>query len=453
MRGSSINDKINFSTAIQSARVLPGDTLWLCDPEYIFENGLGRRDIKLNGTAEAPITIRPLPGVRVRINGGLTFLAENCSYVILRDIEIGPTPTTRVFSTKEDVTIPIGASLTGIGNKLINCFVHDCAEGVAWFGSGVGEVYGCVFFNNGYHTTDVGGNRDYGIYSHNHFGGNRIIKHNVFCKQFGAYGFHGYSGGNRVQDYTVEANVFIQSSAIFDSGVLAEDNRFVGNFGYDAEFRAGTSDIPASVEVEITGNYLYGNQVGFLFYQNIIFSGNTIISPAGDSNYMCAGYHTPISGINSMEWDNNVYFHNQPAHLRPLGKDNIEYLFEDWQALGLDANSTYTRDMPTANHVVVLPNEYADSGSPRMGIVVIYNYEALDAVGVDLSALNLDVGASYLWRQAQDPLNDTGTFVYTGNPVSFSMIGHTVAIPTGAALVLAGSTFPAFGAFVIESIP
>jgi hypothetical protein len=446
-------DPFTLSNALSTDRILPGHTLYLRGGIYNIGSGKGELDCLLQGSAESQITIRPLPGERVRINGGLNMLMNICQYVTLRNVEIAPTPTTRAFATTEEIDFPRGLNFTGIGNKLWNCIIHDAQQGVGWFGSGVGEVYGCLFYNNGW---DVGGERDYAIYSHNHAGGRRDLKHNIFCKQFGGYGFHGFSGGNRVQDYYLDANIFIESSAIFNSGVQARNLHYLNNVVFNGQFRAGASDSGVNEDVEFVGNYFdcYSTDAaGCLYHPTVSFTGNTIVRRSG-AGYQCASYAEPASGMTSLVWNNNAYYHNVGEHLHPLQKNLTEYFFPDWQGLGLDADSTYTRDLPTTNIVRVFPNAYIDIDDPRVGIVVIHNHEGLNNVDVDLSALNLTNGVQYKLMQVQNPYVDTIMFTYNGNPVSVDMQAgsHSVAVPTAYSDALSATTFPQFGCFVLEKI-
>lgn len=444
----TITDPFSLSEALTTDLIRSSDTLWLRGGIYTIGNGKGTLDCLLKGTSSKPITIRAYPGESVRINGGLTFLANNCQFVILRNVEIASTPTTRTFATKADIDFPLGAYFTGVGNKLINCIIHDCQEGCAWFGSGVGEIYGCLFYNNGW---NVDGERDYAIYSHNNAGGRRDLKHNIFCKQFGNYGFHGFSTGNRVKDYYIDSNVFLQSSQIFESGVEASNLHFTNNCIFNGISRGGGGELTTNQDLEMTGNYYDCSIIepaGILYFANTTFTGNTIVR-RNITGYQCAALKTSEGAVTT--WNNNTYYHNLPAHLHPFELNAVEYFFADWQGLGFDADSTYTRDLPTSNVVFVFANNYTDAYDPRAGIVAIYNHQQLDTVSVDLSALSLTVGTQYRLMQAQDPYIDAVTFTYNGNlSIDMRAASHSVAVPTAYNAALAGTTFPTFGCFVVE---
>jgi len=76
----------------------------------------------------------------------------------------------------------------------------------------------------------------------------------------------------------------------------------------------------------------------------------------------------------------------------------------------------------------------------------------LNNVTVDLTSLGLQVGTTYRWRQAQDPLVDIGTWLCAGNNLTFAMTGHTVALPIGFTEELVPTQFPRFGCFIIEKV-
>src|SRR5262249_29290487 len=59
----------DLTTALSGAAGNPGDVFWLRGGTY----ALGHLDTKIQGAPGLPITFRPLPGERARINGSLSF--------------------------------------------------------------------------------------------------------------------------------------------------------------------------------------------------------------------------------------------------------------------------------------------------------------------------------------------------------------------------------------------
>jgi hypothetical protein len=127
--------------------------------------------------------------------------------------------------------------------------------------------------------------------------------------------------------------------------------------------------------------------------------------------------------------------------------------FAEWQAAGRDTEgSIFAESAPTSNEILIYPNEYPDADDMRMGMVVIWNWEELETVDVDLTELGLEIGTTYRWRQAQDPLVDVDTWEDDGSPYTFAMTGHTVAKPIGFDEELIATQFPIFGCFIIEKV-
>jgi hypothetical protein len=99
------------------------------------------------------------------------------------------------------------------------------------------------------------------------------------------------------------------------------------------------------------------------------------------------------------------------------------------------------------NAVLIRPNLY---DSDRFHIV-IYNYQGLDSVRLDVSDLNWKAGDTYELRSVQDYFRDIMKGTYSGNgSISVKMNGHTVMKPTDWRTP--DSTFPEFGVFVLSRI-
>ncbi|MHC4742067.1 MAG: right-handed parallel beta-helix repeat-containing protein [Planctomycetota bacterium] len=142
--------------------VSPGDKIYLLDgtyrrrPEALFE-------VRLKGTSDKPIHIRPAPNAHVSIDGGLSIQAAS-EHVWIRDLEIfvsEPVPEKPVSpgSHPEDLKRPWGGlHLYGGKNcKYINLVIHNCNQGIsAWKGEIDPEIYGCIIYGNGWLGTDRG---------------------------------------------------------------------------------------------------------------------------------------------------------------------------------------------------------------------------------------------------------------------------------------------------------
>ena len=164
MTGLTIDNPVKFSTAILSNRLVPGDTLYLRGGTYTGDWG-----VVVGGTPGLPIKIMPYNGEQVIIDGSITFLAP---YVEIYDIDFTDSRTDRHITTNA-----VRCDYPGIG--IYGCRITDLhTSGVNWFGSGVGELAECVIYNNGNRFAD---NSIHGhdLYTHNDFGGTRIIARNI----------------------------------------------------------------------------------------------------------------------------------------------------------------------------------------------------------------------------------------------------------------------------------
>ncbi len=104
---------------------------------------------------------------------------------------------------------------------------------------------------------------------------------------------------------------------------------------------------------------------------------------------------------------------------------------------------------PSTNVVVVEGNDYKDAYDPKLGHVLVYNWENLTTVNVDLSSI-VPSGTAIDIRNAQDRFNDaqivySGT--YNGGTVSLPMTGLTAA--AGIGYTADGPTGQGFNAFVV----
>jgi hypothetical protein len=108
-------------------------------------------------------------------------------------------------------------------------------------------------------------------------------------------------------------------------------------------------------------------------------------------------------------------------------------------------NNSYLASKPTSNVISVRPNQY-EAGRAN---IVIFNYQKLSTVSVNVSGIGLNTGDVYELRNAADFYSDVITGTYNGSSINIPMTGHTVARPVGQNFALPPSTFPDFGAFVI----
>jgi hypothetical protein len=122
--------------------------------------------------------------------------------------------------------------------------------------------------------------------------------------------------------------------------------------------------------------------------------------------------------------------------------------FAGWKsATGLDSSSTYTAGAPTGVNAFARPNKY----EPGRGNVVIYNWDKLNTVDVDVSNI-IRAGAQYEVRDVQNIFGTpvlTGT--YNGGKISIPMTNMTKTVPLGQVPSIPPHTGVDFGVFVIFS--
>lgn len=216
MSGLTIDNPIKLSAVLGSCNVIPGDALYLRGGTYP-----GDWTINIEGTAEAPIVIKPYNNEPVVIDGSLTF---GKPYVKVQDVEI----TNSATYTEND---GVGITMNYPGCWLIGCYIHDLHDsGVNWYGSGAGGVVECLF----------SGNHGDAIYTHNDGGGARLIARNLMLQGSdfvgpNRYSLHIYSGGeNWLKDYTCEDNV------IFGDPVHTGGGLGLTNFTYQRNIQYGS---------------------------------------------------------------------------------------------------------------------------------------------------------------------------------------------------------------------
>lgn len=343
-------------------------------------------------------------------------------------------------------TLIDAVAIYGDDIKLINCVFHDGANGVAWWepSQGTSEVYGSLIFNNGWMNPLRG--HGHGFYTQNaptsDVASRKLIRDTITWSNFG-WGVHARGGCGRVESFTIEGNVsfgngmpkaaffaldpvlyvdsqnsafpnyFFEASSPMRDMVVRDNFAYspvaTGNFSASA-IRVGT-DGHFSNDVAVEDNYFVGDGIP-LYLENWSLAkvtGNTIVG-GGDNN--AGNVHEEIvryvdertmAHLGRYVWDDNDYFMTgtNPTPFRLWRKNwgaSSMLSFADWKTTaGVDANSTYTVGLPVTNVVSVRPNAY----EPGRAHVVIYNWEDLATVPVDLSGAGLTHGQTYKIHNVQ----------------------------------------------------
>jgi hypothetical protein len=438
MAGLTVDNPVTLTEVIKSQRVIPGDTIILLPG--IYEPVGGKYISMLNGTEALPITIKPQQQGTVRINGGVEIITGKSNYIKLLDLEIAPTPTNRSFADYASVDYPDTLYITGKGCTVAGCYLHDGMQNLSLYGAGTAKITENLFANCGFMNPDGGHGTN--IYTHNHNGGSIEIYNNLFNAPFGDHSVNHWSASiNGVRDYYTHHNALAGKIAFFGSETgIVDDNKFYYNHIYNGQIRLGRpSELNAVTDVQ--HNRVYCGAYPFLFYwqrqanvtNNYLYSGSEYVAVIAESEYSQSNVFN----------ENTIHLSKSPAKYYRLSVDSLS--LEEWQALGYDLNSTYIQGLPTTNEIFVYP--YSES-ERWVGMIVIWNWELLESVSVDLSTI-CESGSSYKLRQMQD-YDDTADFYYTGAAVSISMLNHTVKKPTAWEEELNPTTFPTFGCFVVE---
>jgi hypothetical protein len=447
----------DLPTALSGTVAKPGDVFWLSGGTYV----IGHIDTQISGTNGQPITFRPMPGDRVRVNGSVTFYAS-AGYVILRNLEFYSSNTNRVSSQTNAGFNPTDISLvTGIASyspnmSFINLVVHDeTGEGIYISHEGTNSlIYGCVIYNNGWCSPDNA--EGHGVYVQGDIG-TREVADNIAFNNSGA-SFHIYDDRTNatLDGITIDGNVAYNAGAIQSvrfyrdwivgvdyPAINADGIVFKNNMGYSTQV-AGEDDAAQlgrqgiNGSVAILNNYLpQGLEVNNWFIAAV--SGNLVTE--NSANLAVSLNQSQI--ILSASWNLNNYF---------VGTRNGGFLvatnvvnFSTWQSgTGFDANSTCHMNSLTGTQVFVRTNRY-DAGRAN---IIVYNWDNQANVSVDVSSF-LPTGTPYEVRNAQDffaPPVLSG--VYGGQPLSLPMNGLTVAVPNGL-MITPPPTGPTFNVFVL----
>ena len=442
--GSSIDNPIELQVALSSPNIVPGSILCLLDGVYT-----GEYNVDIHGSEGLTITIKSLNAYQAIIDGAFNIGNGDGirgSYCIVKNIHFTNLDAFRGTwaSPQGTISIPIQVYVLAPHVSVINNYIHDGGLGIGGYDAAhTLVVYGNLCWNNGWADDMQGGAQN--IYTH---GNNQLIKCNVFAGAFKTT-FVAFSTTSYITNYTAQDNI------IFNRGVA-----IVGSMAMRME------------NINIISNHILNKclAIGYVFDQDddVIVEDNIVYTPEDENGALNVLYFEKVRYQRNKLIGIRTWF-KDPADtaLKDWNVDNNEYhevgdfpnyeldnfvSWQGWQAAGNDLNSTFDHQMPSANQVFVYPNEYKDDDDSRIGIVVIWNWEGLNTVAVDLTTLGLTIGETYRWRQAQDPLVDVDTWVDDGNPYTFAMTGHTVAKPIGFDEELIPTQFPTFGCFIIELV-
>jgi hypothetical protein len=370
--------------------VEPGATIFLLPGVYRHpqrEWTGGNFVLSLAGEQDAPIHIRPLPGARVTIDGGL-IVDGNSQYVWMWDLEFtisesrrwdrrvtepGSHPQPALAQPQGGITINGGR-----GNKFINLVVHDNnSTGISfWRGAVDAEIHGCLIYNNGW----IGPDRFHGpgIYTQNETG-NKWITDNIL---FGNY-------STTIQAYG-------------SSRAWVDGFRIIGNIAFAPRKEGGRARVLVgggrpSKDIVVSENILYEVplQIGYTapFNEDCVVHDNFVL-------------RAPFS------------IH----HYRTVDQRN---------------NTTISSQQPPPeipHHVLLRPNKY----DPHRANLAIVNWGKAKEVAVDMSP----------FLQSGDRVRVINALDFFGPPVVQAIYeGHPVNIPIPVHEATGNGEFCAFVVF------
>jgi hypothetical protein len=270
------------ATLLGERPVRPGDTILLRGGTY-RRRPAEQFAVKLVGAEGMPIHVRPAPGERARIDGGLA-VHNPSAHVWIWDLELfvsEPQPEKPVGpgSHPEDFTRPWGGLNVHGGSrcKFLNLVIHDCRQGVSWWsGSRDSELHGCILYDNGWQAVDRG--HGHAVYTQNGEGTKTISD----CILTGghAYTLHAYGSSRAdVNNYLIEGNICYRAGPFLVGGGKPSKNiRVFQNCLHGVSMRIGY-DAPFNEDCEVRDNVIVNGGLEIRKYQKAINEGNLVLPP------------------------------------------------------------------------------------------------------------------------------------------------------------------------------
>lgn len=459
-------------------RILPGHTVWLLPGTYT-----GHFTTTLSGTPTARITFAasgrailddslvgcPDPPAHLHVQG---------QWLLFRGFEITNTNPSRTSGSSCGGYRPQPVYNHGNNNTYQNLIIHD---GGHFFNDATAtglQVTGCIIYNNGW---DRPGNADgHGFYlqSNGTSPGSVFISKNVIFNGF-AYGIHVYSGGNPINNITLDSNVSFNNSTLSANAassnllvggtVSSQGNVVNGNMTYFSPDTTGILMGPnvkigfgttLNSSVAVTNNYFVGRGnsnnavIDFGFWSSASVNGNSFVGCK--SATLCDGrllvtrqYLPPYA------WSNNLHTRDpatgswtyQPQPPAAL----VTTDFNGWKAGShLGGTDQVAGGPPTTNKVVVLVTNTGDRWA-RSALIVVYNWENLPTVHVSLPPGLLCAASSVHIHNVQDLYGADVGFTYQEGSVDIQVVDVTPPIPIGSVPHQAPHTGTTFNVYLLQA--
>ncbi|HJS42579.1 MAG TPA: hypothetical protein VJ755_03840 [Gemmatimonadales bacterium] len=449
---------LGYALGGASGQIQPGDTVWLRGGTY-----RGAFVATVAGAAGRPVVIRQYPGERAIIDvaGSTSTTTRGDAFVVKGawtvwwGFEMISSDANRTTNTRPNMIVNNAPN-----TKYVNLVVHDGGIGLyTWAHQPNVEIYGSIFYNNGWQGPVQGGGHALYLKSD---AGPLVVKDNILFNQYG-YGAQIYSepGDGGLVNITLDGNVSFNNGSISTQYATSGNaNILMGGMSPVENGRAANNMTYFS-----PGYGVYNMVMGFqshananITVQNNYAVGGTYVLSLGHWNQLTATDNrlfgtsrvmqlrdTTLSGF---AWNGNTYQRDpQAAAWQYNGTD---YGFSAWTTrTGLGLTDVTMPLSPLTPQVFVRPNAY-ESGRAN---VVVYNWGRGSAVNVDLSGV-LAAGASYEVRNVQNFFGTpTATGTFNGGSISIPMGGVVPPTPVGGAAHAPPMTGPDFDVFIVRQIP
>ena len=204
----------------------------------------------INGTKELPIVIKPYPGELPIIDGGFQ---NSGNYVTIQDIEFTYTGWANRSASVESERRSV--NLSGVGNILSNCMIHDVYLVGSWQTNMDGGLRECIVYNVGAITTEAGyegQGHGHCIYTQNEFEF-QTHKNNILCMAYN-YGMHAYTEGGLLNNFKLQQNIcFRNGGRQFATGGLGGQRLRYSEISDNCAYEGG-SFLQGS-NITLTNNY------------------------------------------------------------------------------------------------------------------------------------------------------------------------------------------------------
>lgn len=397
--------------------VNPGDTIWVHGGNYV-----GNFTSVLRGSIARPIIVRNFGHERATIlsQSPVDAMSIVGAYSWYWGLEITSTTTDTVTDGGD------GIRNAGVGNKIINCIIHDHpSTGIADQNSIETELYGNVIYFNG--RRRGGGNYAYGVYGQSSTG-QKYYSDNMFIHNFGAYQIHLYAENNAIDSFRVTHNVltsYVQSATFLVGGGT----------------HSGRGEI-------IDSNFTFGSEkpsIGIL--QPAFLEFGPLDSPVIRGNFFIRGQMLLNPGTSNRVLVGNTSYGEDPYIINTGQLDTTLTPGNTWYT----SNWHLTPPRPSGVWRFVRQNKY----ERQRANIVIYNWDGLQSVPVDVSDVMQD-GDKYVVLDAQD---------FFGSPVTSGISqGGSIQVPMNNLSIARPVTYPGelglpehtsltFGSFVLMDTP